>query len=107
MSVWVPTVSAVADLQDIHSYGEANWGQRRARNYIAELYELFDELGQRPGLGVLRAELGEAMRSFPKGSHITFYRARGDRIIVARVVHGSMDHARLFDEYDPMADLPA
>lgn len=38
---------------------------------------------------------------------MVFFTLWGDRIIIARVLHGSMDHAKVFDVYDPIADLPA
>lgn len=29
-----------------------------------------------------------------------------DRVVIARVLHGAMDFDELFEDYDPLADLP-
>ncbi len=106
MSGWVPTRRALADLEDIHTYGEATWGERQAKLYIEELYELFGRLSFAPGLGRQRPELGVSMRAFPHTSHLVFYLQWNDRVIISRVLHGSMDHEKVFDVYDPITDLP-
>ena len=107
MSGWAPTVSALADLQDIQTYGEERWGERQSRRYLEQLYELFDQLARNPGIGLRRPELGVSLRSFPHTSHMVFFTLRNDRVIIARVLHGAMDHAKVLDAYDPTADLPA
>ncbi len=107
MSGWLLTVSALADLQDIYNFGEETWGPGQARRYAEELYELFGELALSPGIGRLRPELRTTMRSIPHLPHIVFYEPWKGRVIVARVLHGAMDYQELFDEYDPVTDLPA
>jgi toxin ParE1/3/4 len=103
---WSLTVSALADLQNIQSYGEENWGERQSRRYIEELYELFDSLARVQGMGMRRPELGVSVRSFLHTSHVVFYIPLDDRIVIVRVLHGAMDYAKLLLDYDPLTDLP-
>lgn len=106
MSGWFLTVSALADLQDIISYGRDTWGERQARRYAEDLYELFGDIVLSPGIGRQRPELRQSLQSLPHTSHVVFYMVWNDRVVVARVLHGAMDFDGLFEGYDPMADLP-
>ena len=107
MTGWLLTVSALADLQDIYSFGEGRWGAKQARRYAEELYELFGDLACNSGMGRHRPELREQLRSFPYTSHVVFFVPWNGRAVIARVLHGSMDYETLFDDYDPLSDLPA
>jgi toxin ParE1/3/4 len=65
------------------------------------LVDTFDQkltmLADSPGLGQLRPELAPALRSFPVGKYLLFYReaARG-KIELVRVIHGARDLPTLF-----------
>lgn len=107
MSRWLLTISALADMREIYSYGEEAWGGRQARWYAEYLYERFDGLARFPGMGRHRPELRDQLRSIPYGSHVVFYMQWTDRVVIARVLHGAMDFDELFEDYDPLADLPA
>ncbi len=48
-------------------------------------------LGQWPGLGRPRPELGTALRSFPVGDYVIFYRPFENGIEIVRVLHGARD----------------
>jgi toxin ParE1/3/4 len=103
---WLLTVSALADMQNIYSFGEETWGPGQARRYAEELYELFREIARYPGIGLHRPELRDQLRSFPHASHVVFYILWNEQVVIARVLHGAMDYDDLFESYDPIADLP-
>lgn len=42
----------------------------------------------------------------PYESHSVFYIPATDVVMIARVLHGSMDYQKVFEGYDPIADLP-
>ena len=94
-------------MQDIYSYGEQTWGARQARQYAEYLYERFAGLARFPNIGRHRPELRDQLRSVPYGSHVVFYVHWADRVVIARVLHGAMDFDEIFEDYDPVADLPA
>jgi toxin ParE1/3/4 len=66
-----------------------------------ELIDTFDQklamLSKFPGLGQLRPELVPALRSYPVGSYLLFYReATKGGIELVRVIHGARDLRRIF-----------
>ncbi|SRR6266446_2862851 len=54
-------------------------------------------LAQFPEMGRKREELAPALRSFPVGNYLIFYRARAEGIQVIRVLHGARDLPPLFE----------
>ena len=55
-------------------------------------------LADSPEMGILREDLAPALRVWPVGRYLIFYRPASDGIDVVRVVHGSRDWERLFDD---------
>jgi toxin ParE1/3/4 len=51
-----------------------------------------------PQLGPARDELVEGLRYFPHtdSNYQVFYRVRGEVMEIARILHGSLDYAKLF-----------
>jgi toxin ParE1/3/4 len=106
VSGWLLSVDARVDLRDILAHGVETWGERRTRQYLARLFELFDHLGANPGIGRHRPELRLSLRTFPHRPYVVVFLPWNDGIVVSRVLHGSMDYAKLFEDYDPLAGIP-
>jgi toxin ParE1/3/4 len=69
-----------------------------AEEFILKLDQKFALLAKNPMLGRSRGELFPAMRSFPFGKYVIFYRAQEDDIVIMRVLHGSRDIETIFSE---------
>lgn len=99
------SLDADEDLQDIYTYSNDVWGARQARRYLDGLFEVFAHLGRQPGMGRSRRELGEALRSFPHGSHVVFFMQWQGEVAIVRVLHGSMDFESVFADYNPLPGI--
>jgi toxin ParE1/3/4 len=82
--------AAQADLLDIAIF-IAQDNPRRALTFVDELELKCEALGEAPGIGTSRPELGEGIRVLPHARYLIFYREanRGQRI--ERILHGSRD----------------
>lgn len=103
MSDWILSVDAEEDLQDIFLYTVHSWGERQARDYLTELFDLFATLALHPEMGRLREELGEGIRSFPHRSHVVFFMEWRGETAISRVLHGARDIDSAFVDFDPAA----
>lgn len=103
MSDWILSVDAEEDLQDIFLYTAQSWGERQARDYLSELFDLFATLALNPEIGRAREELGDGIRSFPHRSHVVFFMEWRGETAISRVLHGSRDIDSAFVDYDPVA----
>ena len=82
---------AAVDIREIIHYTKERWGIEQARRYRQELELGLQKLILSPEVGRLRTEIAPVIRSFRMGRHIAFYKARGSRIVVLRLLHVSMD----------------
>jgi plasmid stabilization system protein ParE len=48
-------------------------------------------VGQTPGIGTARPELGGGVRMLPHGRYVIFYREHNGAIRIERVMHGARD----------------
>ena len=103
MSDWILSSDAEEDLQDIFLYTAQTWGERQARDYLIELFDLFANLALHPQMGRARGELGEGIRSFPHRSHIVFFLEYEGVTAISRVLHGSRDIDSAIVDFDPDA----
>jgi len=81
------TPEADSDLTDILEYTFVRWDEAQMNEYAETLYEALGHLAVFPDLGRSRSDLEPALRSYPAGDHIIFYRATDDELIVRRIVH--------------------
>ncbi len=51
---------------------------------------------ENPGMGTARDRLGPALRSFPVGNYVVFYRLVAEGIELVRVLHGARDMSAIF-----------
>ncbi len=84
-----------SDLDDIWLY-IASDNITAADRIMDELLAKFQMLATQPGLGRIRDELAESIRSFPVGNYVIFYRATQDGIDVVRVLSGFRDIPNVF-----------
>lgn len=84
---------AEADLEEIWSYTVARWGLTQAEKYMGGVFQMLDIISENPRLGRSADEVRPGYRKKAVGSHIIFYREKGDAIDVVRVLHQSMDLA--------------
>lgn len=87
--------AAIADLQKIAVYIE-NGRPGRGISFVDEIRSTCAILAETPLAGRARIEVGAAIRSFPHGNYIIFYRPLADGIAVLHIRHGARDLKRLF-----------
>ncbi|MEW6303044.1 MAG: type II toxin-antitoxin system RelE/ParE family toxin [Verrucomicrobiota bacterium] len=85
---------ALGDLDAIHAYTVAHWGDAQAERYVDEIWQTFERIVARPERWRLRDDVHPGCRICYSGSHAVLYRIRGGRVEIARVLHGSMDFQR-------------
>jgi len=86
------------DVSDIFDYTELEFGVEQAVNYLKQLERCFNALVDNPESGRRRQEIRRGLYSTVSGSHVVFYRIRRDVIRVIRVLHGSRDLPRYFED---------
>lgn len=79
------------DLDGIWFYGLDTWGVEQADYYHQQLMQTIEHLAESPLQGYAESEILEGLRSYPSGSHRIYYRVEEGYILVARVLHQSMD----------------
>lgn len=104
MSRYYLSRAADLDVDQLYEFGLGEWGERQADRYLYELFRAFERIGQAPGMGRRRPELHETLRSLPHGTHMIIYSQLASKVAIVRVVHGSADIKRVFQDYDPLAD---
>ena len=85
---------ADSDLAGIADFTIENFGFRQARRYRDALESCFNLLANNPDLGVVAEEYAPGIRYFGVKSHVIFYRYTAHGVLVARVLHESMDFER-------------
>ena len=88
---------AESDLAEIWFY-IAQDNMEAADRFIDLIYEKCLLLAESPGMGRLRPELSPGIRSFPIGNYVTFYRSAERGIEIARVLSGSRDIPKVFED---------
>lgn len=78
------------DLMEIAEY-IAQDNPLRAMSFIDELDSRCDALGNAPGIGTQRPELGQGICGFPHGRYMIFYRAANSVLRIERIMHGARD----------------
>ena len=88
---YILSEAADEDLEEIFDYTEKHFGFAQAEKYLLEIEERLQQLCISPELGKRRDEIREGLYSFPKDSHIIFYRIADDHLRIVRILHGSKD----------------
>ena len=85
---------AQADLDDIRDTSVEQFGVERAILYLDAIEQVFRRLLDYPRIGSRRADVGEAVLSYPVGEHRIFYEARPGQVHVIHILHQAMDVER-------------
>ena len=85
---------AQADLDDIRDFSVEQFGVERAILYLDSIEHALRRLIDHSRIGSQRADIGEAVLSYPVGEHRIFYEARPGQVHVIRVLHKAMDVER-------------
>mgnify|MGYP001792098619 CR=1 FL=1 len=83
------TAAAETDIEDILTHSAETWGVAQAIAYHGVLLNRMRWLVDNPSSGRPRPELSEALRSYPEGRHMLYYRIEDQGIIIVRVKHQS------------------
>ncbi|KAB8332685.1 type II toxin-antitoxin system RelE/ParE family toxin [Scytonema tolypothrichoides VB-61278] len=97
MSRFKISTQAALDIENIWNY-VAKDNPQAADNLFDKLRESFPKLAKFPQMGRLRSELAPSLRSFPVGSYLIFYRPIEQGIEIVRLLRGSQDIERIFQD---------
>lgn len=84
------TLAAEQDLAEIEAYLDER-SETAAEAVIGDIEATCVLLGEHPGVGRHRDELGPGVMSFPSGSYVVFYTEQDDRVMILRILHGHRD----------------
>lgn len=87
---------ARADIEEIGRFTEERWGRDQRRRYLDEPDRRIMWVAAHPMLGRPRDAIAPGLLSARAGSHVIYYRATADTLVIVRVLHGRADPARAF-----------
>ncbi|HSI34229.1 MAG: type II toxin-antitoxin system RelE/ParE family toxin [Phycisphaerae bacterium] len=90
--------NARLDLGDIYSYIERVNSTAVAERMIRRIAKAFLLLADYPGGGRDRPDLGPGYRSLPERPYVIVYKPVDGGVRILRVVHGSRDLIRMFED---------
>lgn len=82
---------AAADLQNIADYTIQTFGVKQARRYRDGLRSTFVAIAENPDIGIDGAWLRRGVRRQFYQSHVIFYEATAEGILILRILHKSED----------------
>lgn len=91
MPKYIFSRKAEADLTEIYRYGFINFGERKADEYAVSLKEKCQLLSENPFLYRERDGFNPPVRIAHHRKHLIIYLVEDDCIVIARILHGSMD----------------
>lgn len=93
MKSLVLSPAAEADIDEIWDYSAENWGVVQADHYTDEIRDACYALAAGRMQGRI-VDVRPGYLKFPAGSHMIYFRERGDRLEVVRILHGKQDTER-------------
>jgi len=97
----VVAAAALADLEDIARFTQAQWGQVQKQKYVGVLRSALERLRRHPEHGRKRPEVDATLCSLLAGRHVIFYRFSEDECRIVRIIHDRMDVHRHLAERPP------
>jgi toxin ParE1/3/4 len=95
---WV-TASAKRDLDAIWYYvARETRSEEIATEFVDSIHRQFPLLGSSPKIGRQRDDFGTGIRVFPTGNYLIYYRSRGSKAHILRIIHGARDQKSAFFE---------
>lgn len=95
MSRFRLTLAAEEDVADIAEYLSER-SRAAAENVLEEIEGACRLLGEHPGVGRHRDEIGHGVMSFPIGSYVSFYEDDQSGAVILRILHGHRDIPNAF-----------
>lgn len=86
------------DLEDIFDYTNSEFGTTQAFEYVSSFDKIFENLCSHPFMGRERNEIRSGLRSIVNERHVIFYRLLKKEIRIVRILHGSKDLPRNFQD---------
>ena len=83
---------AEQDMAGIYDYTLRQFGENQADSYLRTLFDTFQRLLETPGIARKCDEVKQGLRSYSVKAHIVFFRECESGILIARVLHQSMDY---------------
>ncbi|MCB1904895.1 MAG: type II toxin-antitoxin system RelE/ParE family toxin [Gammaproteobacteria bacterium] len=90
MPIYRLTPDAQTDLIEIRRFTVKQWGEAQSRKYLSELRQTLRLLAESPDLGTSRPDVGPDILSFRHLSHVIYYVAHQQPLIVFGVLHKGM-----------------
>lgn len=78
---------AQADLDSIHHYTLAEWGERQFDDYSRHLEKAIQQICDIPTIGMRRRLLAPELRAYQVKKHLIIYRATDEAIRIMRILH--------------------
>ena len=92
MAKYILTNKAVEDLAKIWNYTFEVWSETQADRYYYMILDSCQEIADEKVHGKIYPDVMEDILGFKVGLHIIFYtKSKGNRIEIARILHGRMD----------------
>lgn len=85
------TRRAARDLRDINARSVHDWGEKTAKNYIADLYAAMDRAAADPDVGQLRQKRAAPFLMVPARQHYLIYDRTPEGIVILTVQHQARD----------------
>ena len=85
---------AERDIEGILQYTYETYGDAQRHIYATAIDQAFVTITGNPGLGHRRPDLSDRHLAFNVEQHVVVYTVSGQRINVARVLHGRVDFTR-------------
>ncbi|MEM6768719.1 MAG: type II toxin-antitoxin system RelE/ParE family toxin [Bacteroidota bacterium] len=84
---------AEEDIRQILTYSLEVWGKKQFQKYQSQIQSALDTIQKNPTSGRVRRrdQLFPGGLSYSFGTHIIFFRIKGDIIEVVRILHQKMD----------------
>ena len=83
--------AAAKDIQKILERSVVDLGLARTELYICSLKSCLEILGENPGMGSIADDIQPDYRRFAHQSHVVFYRASGQGILIIRILRQRME----------------
>ncbi|KRB42927.1 type II toxin-antitoxin system RelE/ParE family toxin [Phenylobacterium sp. Root700] len=94
MNRYVLSPRTASDLNNIWDHTQTQWGAAQAENYIRDIQRAIEGAVADPRRGRPCDHVRPGYFKLSAGSHVIFYRLRGDELDVVRILHQRMDFDR-------------
>lgn len=97
MRIVIFAPDALRDLEGIGAY-IAEDDPARAMTFLAEIEEVARKIAIAPDAYRSRSDIADGLRMAVKGRYLILFRAKADRVEIARILHGARDLHQAFKD---------